>query len=912
MILDSRFYGGHTTCSDALLAGRLYLAMKGDFFQSRVSYSLIMNMFGDLGDELICSSLEEYERKAIYFATQGLRRLGELRDVLESKVRSRLGICDGARWIAEFESGLLEYVNIVKCFRGTDYGHKKPQLPDILFESGSNEVTKSYHRVLPQQEADSVIRAGPANPHPTCEHFATSSSLAKRSREREVARTCDKEDAKAEKRSRLDVADSQVSSETALVQTSNLPVSLDSSRDQTLWLSHIKDLTDRGESDTARVEAFQFIQCDLPEGREIHLVQTNEGGWIPAIQLPLKVVKIKRETGKEAGFVQLRLLYAAKGPHGVHLYGAEKFSFGNFLTSYDGKFLNDSSKVTDPTRVISLSYALNWAVDGGGVPEVELVLKGSLGCMSNHAVEDSSVARFLLRDWRSPVSGHIESCWLQARKDGEKHMEITTSYTSGAADRHGIPPRGLVPGGNEIAEEDMAKVSLVVRECMRKVQICCGYHLVKVHGSGAFGTAVMVRSGEDKFTIKFGAGRYDSGPESGGGRSVLVEASTMDLAEMSKNGKFSLRLQRTYWPSGAALITAHGVRVAAVSMESADMDAHEIVDKLGERFREAVFDTELLSDTKGLSKAVLTTVMWMHEENLAHCDITPRNIFLKRLSQRPEDKRVAYFILGGDFLQVILGDLGFSRWDGQNGGKRAVHRFSPSGKEHGHIPNLDGICNSERFSEFVVPVGKKQLQVLFGTRTGKASDFRIPGRGTILIRPPNQEDVEKFSSGEEQRKFDKAADVWAVGVLGARICAAPLVLSAPALAVLKLEATVLKRSNEHEIWLENLRCFSKRASAAMDSRRQGSKRAGNAMEMVGQASAECRGLWLAEMVSQRYSGDTWPHLRRHMHGDGAGEWLVFLEFLQGLLAHPISDRLSAADAVEHSCLSNISMSESDD
>jgi serine/threonine protein kinase len=729
--------------------------------------------------------------------------------------------------------------------------------------------------------------------------------------EREGAKTCDEEEARAEKRSRLDVAESQavsssqVSSESAMVETSNLPVSLPSSPNQTLWLSHIKRLTDQGDTDTARAESYRFIQHDLPEGREIHFVQTAGGGRIPAIQLPLKLAKINRETGNETGFVQLKLLYVATGPHGLHLYGAEEFSTGNYLTNYDGKFLNDSSKVTNPTRVISLSYSMQWAVDGGGVDEWELVIKGSLGCMSNHSVDDSSVAKFALKGWHSPVSGHLESCWLVARKDGKKHMEITTHYTPGAADRHGIPPRGLVPGGNEIADEDMAQVPAVVRECMRKVQICCGYHLVRLQGSGAFGTAVMVRSGEEKFTIKFGTGRYDSG-----GRSVLVEASTMDIAERSKNGIFSLRLQRTGWPSGAALVTALGFRVAAVSMESADMDAHRIVDKLGERFREAAFDKELLSGTKGLSKAVLKTVMWMHEENLAHCDITPRNILLKKLSQRPEDERVAYFILGDDIWQAILADWGFSRWDGEFGGSRAVHRFSPSGKEHGHIPTLEGICNSTRFSEGVVPVGKKQLQVLFGTKTSKASDFRVPGRGTIMIRPPNQEDVVKFSSGEEQRKFDKAADVWAVGVLGARICAAPLVLSAPALAE-------LKRSNEHEIWPENLRCFSQRASAAMASRLQGSKRAGNAMEKVGKASAGCCGLWLAEMVSQRYSDDTWPHLRRHMHGDDAGEWKEFLDLLQGLLAYPISDRLSAAEAVRHSSLSNIGscpdvLSESDD
>ena len=87
-------------------------------------------------------------------------------------------------------------------------------------------------------------------------------------------------------------------------------------------LSRIKDLVEEGKLDQAREEALGFIQYDLPKGREIHLVQTAAGGQkIPAIQLPLKV-----------GHVQLPLLYVAKGPHGLHLYGGEEFSEGQFLT----------------------------------------------------------------------------------------------------------------------------------------------------------------------------------------------------------------------------------------------------------------------------------------------------------------------------------------------------------------------------------------------------------------------------------------------------------------------------------------------------------------------------------------------------------------------------------------------------
>ena len=86
-------------------------------------------------------------------------------------------------------------------------------------------------------------------------------------------------------------------------------------------LSRIKDLVEEVKLDQAREEALGFIQYDLPEGREIHLVRTAGGQKIPAIQLPLKV-----------GHVQLPLLYVAKGPHGLHLYGGEEFSEGQFLT----------------------------------------------------------------------------------------------------------------------------------------------------------------------------------------------------------------------------------------------------------------------------------------------------------------------------------------------------------------------------------------------------------------------------------------------------------------------------------------------------------------------------------------------------------------------------------------------------
>ena len=619
--------------------------------------------------------------------------------------------------------------------------------------------------------------------------------------------------------------------------------------------------------------------------------------------------KISSETRNKTGHIQLRLLYVARGPHGLHLFSGEAFEENQHLTGYDGQFVEDSSKIVDHTRVVSLSYSHRWAIDGGGVEEVVLVLKGSLGCMSNHAVDRASNARYVYKRWMSPISGCVESCWLVARENGEKHTEVLGHYTWGSADRHGIGPRNHVAGVNHIADKDLEEVLELVRACMDRVRICSGYDLLKIHGSGAFGAAVQVSSGGQVFTIKFGKEQYDKDDRA----SVLVEAAMLSKAQMSKGGIFALQLHTgSGWPSGAALVAGLGQRIAAVSMQSANMDAHSIFADLGERFRVKAGDEGLLPDTKLILKAVSKTVKWMHMENMAHCDITPRNIFLMKLSCHPDDKRVAYFDYKGAIWQVVLGDWGHSRWDGENGGNRAVHRYSSAGKVHGHIPNLCGICTSTKFSEGVVPVGKRDLQRLYGLRTSKPSHFKVPGKGTILIRPPNQDDVEKFSSGEDQRKFDKASDVWAVGVLGARICAAPLVLSASQLC--KAHKVTDK---EYEKWPENLRDFSRRGSSAQVSKLAGSNRAGKAVDRIRQSTAECRDSWLAEMALQRYSDDAWPHLRRHMQGDDADEWLEFLRLLQGLLAYAVSDRLTAAEALDHQCFLNIgrcseSSAESDD
>ncbi len=61
VFLDTYPYNGHTTASDALLAGLPVVTMSGETFASRVAGSLLNDL--GLGREWICADLEEYRRK---------------------------------------------------------------------------------------------------------------------------------------------------------------------------------------------------------------------------------------------------------------------------------------------------------------------------------------------------------------------------------------------------------------------------------------------------------------------------------------------------------------------------------------------------------------------------------------------------------------------------------------------------------------------------------------------------------------------------------------------------------------------------------------------------------------------------------------------------------------------------------
>jgi predicted O-linked N-acetylglucosamine transferase (SPINDLY family) len=71
LFLDTFPYNGHTTCSDALLAGLPVVTLAGGSFSSRVASSLL---YDTKLEDLATSSYSEYKQKAFNFATNAILR----------------------------------------------------------------------------------------------------------------------------------------------------------------------------------------------------------------------------------------------------------------------------------------------------------------------------------------------------------------------------------------------------------------------------------------------------------------------------------------------------------------------------------------------------------------------------------------------------------------------------------------------------------------------------------------------------------------------------------------------------------------------------------------------------------------------------------------------------------------------
>ena len=87
IFLDTFPYNAHTSASDALWAGCPMISLSGETFASRVAGSILT----EIGcSELIVSSIEEYEKKAIELASKPDKIISLKRKILDLKRTSNL------------------------------------------------------------------------------------------------------------------------------------------------------------------------------------------------------------------------------------------------------------------------------------------------------------------------------------------------------------------------------------------------------------------------------------------------------------------------------------------------------------------------------------------------------------------------------------------------------------------------------------------------------------------------------------------------------------------------------------------------------------------------------------------------------------------------------------------------------
>jgi predicted O-linked N-acetylglucosamine transferase (SPINDLY family) len=98
LFLDTRWYGAHTTCADALLAGLPVLTSRGETFASRVAASLLLAAGLP---ELVAPDIAAYEAHAVALAQQP-QELRRLRDRLRA-TRSSSPAFDAERLVRDLE-----------------------------------------------------------------------------------------------------------------------------------------------------------------------------------------------------------------------------------------------------------------------------------------------------------------------------------------------------------------------------------------------------------------------------------------------------------------------------------------------------------------------------------------------------------------------------------------------------------------------------------------------------------------------------------------------------------------------------------------------------------------------------------------------------------------------------------------
>jgi serine/threonine protein kinase len=540
--------------------------------------------------------------------------------------------------------------------------------------------------------------------------------------------------------------------------------------------------------------------------------------------------------------------------------------------------------------ILSHEHSNHSSTDGASL-EAERVLKEAIVA----GLGKDSKARLC----RAPV--YPKSISLTAR-DGEPFTEITADYTRGsAAQDDKIPKIYVVAGEDHIAAKDLHRLPPRVSAALQVMRNQCGYDLLRLRGQGSYGVVVEVIYQGEHFAVKLGTCAYS---DQSARRNVLVEAALLDFGEKIQKGAqnsradaigpFAPRL-RPWYGCPAVLINTEGQRFAAFAMDLADSSARVIFDGLEKRFRAENYndpqeDVCLLRDLRSLLKGCLRVVLYMHRAGLAHCDLKPDNMLMKKLDATPpHDSLLVWCKVRGQVYQIWVCDFGHARWSGK--GEKAAHVFCADGKMHSNN-DIDDAVGREPNS--VEGVGFRELQVLFGLGLRNSQEFRHPGPPTEWIRCPDFDRTFEKGQGDDQRKSDQAADIWALGAMCARLVAAPPFSGK--------EKELVKTMQQ---WQAQLFQFSSRAHASVRSavesawKRQkvadspssfGSSRAVKASTAAVASTKSCRSphqpeFWLEVMVRENYHADPGVVLSSRINGAKGKCWGLLLDFVQNLLSY---------------------------
>jgi hypothetical protein len=278
-------------------------------------------------------------------------------------------------------------------------------------------------------------------------------------------------------------------------------------------------------------------------------------------------------------------------------------------------------------------------------------------------------------------------------------------------------------------------------------------------------------------------------------------------------------------------------------------------------------------------------------------------MLLMKLTSIPKDSRSAYCIWKGQIYQFLICDWGCSRWSGQ--GSNATHVFSDVGLAHSSMR----IEEWSQGADPVVGVALRELQSAFGFRLKIAQNFLHPGHATECYQAPDCKRQFQIGQGSEQRKFDQAGDIWAVGACIARLIAAPWFKDA---GQNKTKALRAWKMNLHEY--SRMAYESSQAASQLTVKRQkvadGANNLGSARAVAAAAAAavaagpDCSNrppeLWLQTMASRYYEADAGRFMTHRINGEHGARWRLLLDAVQQMLSWTSEDRLEfAAVALRH-------------